>query len=690
MFGVAFTTSGMRAAPLAAVDDPPAQVVVTAKKTDAIGSAISASAGVVGGVELSQRPLLRAGELLEGVPGLIVTAHTGGGKANQYYLRGFNLDHGTDFAGFVEGVPVNLGTHAHGQGYMDLNGLIPELVSGIAYRKGPYYADVGDFAAAGSASIAYLARLREPFLTLEGGTDSYARVLFAGSTGLGPGILLYGVDGGYYDGPFRVAGRYRPLRALAKYTWGDDTQGGSVSAQFHRATWFGSDQLPQAAIDAGLPGGRFGTLDATAGGQTHRYTLAGEAHWSHGPVSTRVELYAFHYGLNLFSDFTYFIDQQNGDQIRQHDDRTVVGENISSSISGHYLGQSTTDMFGLQSRNDIIDTELDHTRTRAILGLMRRDQTLINTVGLWWTNTVIWSPTLRTTVGLRLDVDHFALDSNTSANSGETTVGRPEPKIGLVYTPTPKLDLYLQAGLSERSNDARGVFDRVPSYAGGLGPTMASRPLVRSEGAEVGARVRLIPGLTSTLAVWWLRSNSELFFAGDTGSDDDSDRPGQRYGIELNNIYAPASWLTIDADVAISRAYFTDHNIAVGDRIPEAINSSASAAVILHDIPRAGGFTASLRLRYFGPRDLVEDGSQRSAPVTLLNFRVGLDLSRRVSMALEILNLLGVAYNDAEYYSNYRLLGQPANPDSADGSYLGHTIHAGEPREIRVSTTVRL
>jgi hypothetical protein len=679
----------------AALDDADAgaptvqSVVVTGKKTDSLGTAISASAGVVGGVELSQRPILRQGELLEAVPGMIVTAHTGGGKANQYYLRGFNLDHGTDFATFVEGVPVNLGTHAHGQGYMDLNWLLPELVSGIAFRKGDYYADVGDFASAGSASISYVDKLPRNFITLEGGTDNYGRALVAGSAPLGPGTLLYAGEYIYYDGPFLVPGRYRRPNGLLKYSVGDERTGGSVTLQLYEAKWFGSDQLPEQAIEEGLPGGRYGSLDPTAGGATHRYNLDGEWHWSHDNVQNKVELYAFQYGLDLYSDFSYFIDQAQGDQIRQYDNRYVVGGAASTAITGHYLGQETTDVFGFQTRNDFITTELDHTQARVFLEDYRHDQTTIDEAALWWSNTVVWSPKLRTDLGLRLDLYHFDLDSNTPENSGSTTVGRPEPKAGITYTPVPQLDLYAQAGISERSNDVRGLFDRVPSYPGGGVPVQQTKPLARSEGAEAGARLRAVPGLTSTFAVWYLQSNSELFFSGDTGSDDDSDRPGQRYGVEFDNIYAPTRWLTIDADFAVSRAYFTDHDTAIGDRIPEAINSSISASAILHDIPGAQGLTASVRLRYFGPRDLIENGSQHSAPVTVVNARFGYDLTRHVSLGLEVLNVLNTAYNDAEYYDSYRLLGQPANPDSPDGSYLGHTIHAGEPREFRGSVTYR-
>lgn len=228
-----------------------------------------------------------------------------------------------------------------------------------------------------------------------------------------------------------------------------------------------------------------------------------------------------------------------------------------------------------------------------------------------------------------------------------------------------------------------------PSYRGGPVPNQKSKAIVRSEGVEVGLRFKAAHGLTSTVAVWYLQSNSEAFFSGDTGSNTDTDRPGQRYGVEWNNIYKPTPWLTIDADAAQSQAFFADHDKAVGDRIPEAIKTSVSASATIHDLNFAPGLTASLRLRYFAPRDLTQDGGQRSAPSTVVNGRVTYDVSRNLTVGLEALNLLDVKYNDAEYYDAFRLRGQPANPASADGSYQGHVIHAGEPREIRASLTVK-
>ena len=663
-------------------------VIVTAKRNDSIGTAVSASAGVVGGVELSQRPILRQGELLEAVPGMIVTAHTSGGKANQYYLRGFNLDHGTDFATSVDGVPVNMGSHAHGQGYMDLNWLIPELVAGITFRKGPYYADAGDFSAAGNASIAYLSKLPSNFVQAEVGTDAYERALAAGSGPLGPGQLLYAGEYIHYDGPSYVAGNYRRPNGLVKYTVGDEMIGGGLTLQGYDARWVASDQIPIRAIPL-IPGGRYGSVDPSSTGHTSRYSLAGEWHWGSGAVTSQVTAYAVKYGLNLYSDFSAFIDQDHGDQFRQYDNRTVVGGSARTTISGNYLGDGTQDTFGVQTRNDFISLELDHTQNRTLVGLERADQVRINSAALYWSNAIAWTPWLHSEAGLRLEAYRFHLDSNTAANSGETMVLRPSPKIGVTMTPRPDVDLYAQAGVGYRSNDARGIFDTVPSSPGGPEPSQRSKPLVRSEGAEVGARFRTVPGLTSTVAVWYLRSNSELFFAGDSGADEDSNRAGERYGIELNNIYNPWRWMTLDADASLSQAFFTTRDATVGNQIPEAIKSSASVAVILHDLSFAPGFTGSLRMRYFGPRNLIEDGSQKSAAVTVVNARIAYDLTPRVALGLEALNLFNAKYNDAEYYDASRLKGEPANPASDDGSYLSHVIHAGEPLEVRVSATLK-
>jgi len=234
---------------------------------------VSASAGTISGDDLQDLPVLRRGELLEAVPGMVVTQHSGDGKANQYFLRGFNLDHGTDFAFSVDGVPVNLPTHAHGQGYADLNFLIPELVAGIDFKKGPFYPEVGDFSGAGAADIRLVDALPEGIATLQGGQFGYARALVADSPRLGPGRLLYAIEYDHNNGPWQLPEHASRYNGLVRYSWdrGADTFAATASA-YWVPSWWATDQVPQRALDAGLP--RFGAIDTSDGGQTGRAGLS--------------------------------------------------------------------------------------------------------------------------------------------------------------------------------------------------------------------------------------------------------------------------------------------------------------------------------------------------------------------------------------------------------------------------------
>jgi hypothetical protein len=249
------------------------EVVVTAGELGSPAGTDSTSAGVVGQEQLENRPRQRTGELLEVVPGLIVTQHSGDGKANQYFLRGFDLDHGTDFATSVDGVPVNMPTHAHGQGYADLNFLIPELVEDLTYRKGPYYADAGDFAAAGAADIHLRRGLSPSLLTLEAGEYGYARALAAGSAPAGAGNLLIAAQARYQDGPWVLPEHYRAGAALVSYDVGDRDAGFTLESLLYGGRWRATDQIPQRAVQDGtIP--RFGYVDPTDGGVSHRYSVA--------------------------------------------------------------------------------------------------------------------------------------------------------------------------------------------------------------------------------------------------------------------------------------------------------------------------------------------------------------------------------------------------------------------------------
>src|SRR5688572_24085627 len=289
------------------------EIVVEARRIGLVGVARLASEGVVPGLQLEGRPALRAGEVLEVVPGLIVTQHSGDGKANQYFLRGFNLDHGTDFATRVDGVPVNMPTHAHGQGYTDINFVIPEIIEEVRYRKGTYFAEQGNFSAAGSADLIYRRTLPEPMVSLTIGEDNYYRGLFAGSTALGGGSLLAAVDYSSTDGSWDLPQDFRKLNGLVKYMRGDDERGFGITAGAYDGDWRSTDQVPLRAVRSGEIS-RFGYVDGTDGGDSHRYTVSVDAWSSQDGRGWSANAYAVDYGLDLFSNFTYALDQDNGDQ----------------------------------------------------------------------------------------------------------------------------------------------------------------------------------------------------------------------------------------------------------------------------------------------------------------------------------------------------------------------------------------
>jgi len=316
-----------------------------------IGIASAASQGAVTADQLDTRPLMRAAEVLEAVPGVIISQHSGEGKANQYYLRGFNLDHGTDFSTSVAGVPVNLPTHGHGHGYSDLNFLIPELVSGAQYSKGPYYADQGDFSTAGSATINYVNVLEAPILRVSGGQFGWARGLVAASPKLGPGTLLVAGELSHNDGPWQRPDDYQRVNGVVRYSQGNALNGFSLTALGYRGTWNATDQIPRRAVGAGLID-RFGTLDRTTGGVTHRASLVGDFQQSGQHHVTRASAFVFYYRLNLFSNFTYGLDNpEQGDQFEQLDDRLVSGVRLSQRRLQTIFGRTIEHGYGAQLRS---------------------------------------------------------------------------------------------------------------------------------------------------------------------------------------------------------------------------------------------------------------------------------------------------------------------------------------------------
>jgi len=524
-------------------------VVITAPRT--AGRADAASQGTVGGEALEHRPLARPADVLEAVPGMVVTQHSGGGKANQYFLRGFNLDHGTDFAVNVDGMPVNLPSHAHGQGYADLNFLIPELIDHIHYRKGPYYADQGDFSAAGAAHLHLRRSLPSAFSELTAGSYGYRRALVGGNRELGDANLLGALELGAANGPWEHAEGLRKLNAVARYAKGDDRNGLSVTAMAYTSRWNATDQIPARAVDSGQLG-RFGALDPSDGGESSRYSLSAQWSKSEGNAATRANVYLIRSRLELFSNFTFFLDDPvNGDQFEQVDRRTVAGGGLSRSWTSEASGRRVQQTLGLQLRNDDIpEVALYRTAARTRLSTVRDDAIVETSASLYYTNDTAWTSWLRSRAGLRGDRYRFHITGLDS-----TTAGLVNPKLGLVFGPWSRTEYFVNYGQGFHSNDAR----------------VRQTPLVRARGAELGVRATPLPGWQSSLALWRLELDSELVFAGNAGTTEASNA-SRREGIEWTNAVRISRQLTADADLTLARARFTG-----GQYIPGAPSSTLSA-----------------------------------------------------------------------------------------------------------------
>ncbi len=643
-----------------------------------VGIAGAASQGAVTSAQIDSRPMMRAGEVLETIPGLIVSQHSGEGKANQYYLRGFNLDHGTDFSTTVAGVPVNTPTGAHAHGYADVSFLIPELVSGVQFKKGPYFADEGDFSAAGAANINYLNRLERPIVRASAGGDGWGRLVGAASPRIGRGHLLGAIELNHNDGPWVRPDDYRKVNAVVRYSRGDNRNGASVTGMGYWADWDSTDQVAGRAVqDRLIP--RFGLLDSTDGGTANRQSVAGEFQRSAGPSSIRATGFVLRNRLNLFSNFTYFLDDpENGDQFEQAERRIATGGRVTYRRLGRFLDRHAESAAGVQLRRDWLSpVGLYRTAARRRLSTTREDEVGQTMAGAYAQSEIEWSRALRTTVGLRADVYQFSVRSDNALNSGTGMKTLISPKIGAILGPWSGTELYLNAGGGFHSNDARGATITVDPVSGA--PANRVTPLVRAKGAEVGLRTVRIRGLQSTLAVWYLGLDSELLFVGDAGTTE-AGRPSRRFGVEWTNYARPAPWLTLDADIAFSRARFVDRDPA-GVSIPGALDRVISAGATIE--PRQP-FFATLRVRHFGPRPLIEDATVRSAGTTLWNGEAGYRLSRNARIVMEGFNLFNARVSDIDYFYVSRLPGEPAA-----GIADVHT-HPALPRTLRVGLQLSL
>lgn len=569
----------------------------------------------------------------------------------------------------MAGVPVNQPTHAHGQGYADLNFVIPELVSGIRFNKGALAVEAGDFASAGAAEISYVNSLQAPILRVDGGGFGARRMLAAASPRLGAGTLLVAAERTRNDGPWVLGDDYDRVNGLLRYTRAAGANALSLTATASRADWRATDQIPQRAVAEGLLS-RFGYVDGSNGGRTDRAALVAELQRGASRSSTRVSAYAVRSGLNLFSNFTYFLDDPvNGDQFEQEDRRWVMGGDVTRRDLRRWRGYAVETLTGGQMRHDAIGAVgLFHTVARRRLTTTRLNRAAVTAAATFGQAEIAWTPRLRTTVGLRGDVYRFGVQGDGAAVRWS---GIASPKASLALTVARGTELYVNGGTGFHSNDARVV--TAQDDAGGPD---GLRPLTRSRSAEVGLRTLRIPRVQSTLAVWGLGMASELVFAGDAGTSEAA-RPSRRLGVEWSTYVTATPWLALDGDVSVSRARFTVDD-GSGTMIPGAAERVLAAGVTLS----ARHLTGSLRVRHMGARPLVEDGSVRSGASTLVSLDAGVRLSPRVRVVADVFNLVNRTVSDVDYFYESRLRHEPAGP-VADI----HT-HPAPPRSIRVSLQI--
>ncbi len=647
------------------------EVVVFGRSIQQVGVATTASEGLVGYDDIQLPPLLRVGELVEAVPGMVATQHSGTGKANQYFLRGFNLDHGTDFAARVDGVPINMRSHGHGQGYLDLNFMIPELVETTRYRKGPYHAASGDFASAGSVDFSMYRELPETLLRLTAGEFGYQRGLIAGSTTLGEGTLLGAIDVTHYEGPWELDENLEQNKAYFNYRFGVGELTANLGLQLYENTWDATDQIPRRAVDSGLIDA-FGFIDPDLGGDTSRYALtaglSGER-WQAGG-------YWLDYDLSLYSNFTYQLDNPDqGDEFEQRDSRQQWGLWLSGNQPLNIGSAASTLRWGTELRYDDIDeVGLYQTRSRERLSATRQDQVAEASISAWASIEMAVTERLRGVVGLRGDAYDWDVDALRAANSGDGNDSQLSPSLNLAYRLSDSLESYASWGRGFHSNDVRGATISTDPASGD--PTDTVDAIARSEGAELGIRWERGQRVNVNVVAFWLELDSELVYVGDAGTTEANDAT-QRTGVELSGFWQATDWLTLNAAYTRTDAKFKADQ-GGGRDIPGAVEDTFTLGA---NANWNNGLNINMRLRYLGDAPLEETGQVRSQSSWLLN--AGAAYRRGATeFRVDAFNLLDTGKNDIAYFYPSRLSGEPA------GGVEDVHFHPLEPRSIRASVTL--
>jgi TonB dependent receptor/TonB-dependent Receptor Plug Domain len=696
------------------------EITVTAERLGLLGTASTAGEGLVADQEIQLAPAYRPGQLLETVPGLIVTLHSGEGKANQFLLRGYNLDHGTDLATFVDDVPVNQPTHAHGQGYTDLNFMIPELADGITYTKGPYYAGVGDFGAVGSVHVSYRDTIPDQ-VSATIGTLGYQRIFTAGSAAFGPGNLLAALEAQHYDGAFVTPDDARKENAVLRYSQGDERNGYSVTGMYYHQIWTNTTDIPVRAITEDLVPDRFGSLDPTDGGHAQRASLAVNYRATLGDGQFSARGFFVDNQLHLFNDFTHFLfDPVHGDQEDQFENRRASGAGADYSVPLR-LGRVQSEFSaGVVARYDLLgvgrmpsEAEVPMPTGNDPASFYDDDQVYLFAAGAYIQDIIRWNSKWRSVLGLRddyqhgIDVDYLAALHETAGytNGGTAQQSLLQPKGSLIYTPSDSLEFYLSAGRGFHSADLRGV-NQDESVDLGLPHTQL---LSRQEGQEVGVRAAAGRNLTFTLGVYNLWQQSETIIDPDVGADT-AGPPSRRYGYEVNVTYQANRWLEFYGSYSGDHTHFTrpldDGTGHMGTLITDAPVATGNLALYVTNLgPLSGG----LNYRYLGSYPLSSGPCVNSAvlhdfpgvatscagaPTALgqvngrgfgeLNLDMHCALTSRWAAALGIYNLLNTRAAAAEFWYVDRLRNEIAAYPEGRADVHEHPL---EPIMARLTIT---
>ncbi len=648
------------------------EIVVYGRAEEQLGVATAASSGQVGDADIQLFPKLRVGELVESVPGMVATQHSGTGKANQYYLRGFNLDHGTDFSAHAQGVPVNLRTHGHGQGYLDLNFLIPEMVATTKFRKGPYHAAVGDFSSAGSVEFFFYDRLAEPVVSVTMGEDNYLRGLVAASAELGPGVLTGAFDVTRYDGPWQQPENLEQDKLQLRYAVPLGNAELLVDFQGYQARWDATDQIPSRAVHSGLID-ELGFIDPDLGGATDRYAIAAAVEFDEWAITA----YAVDYDFTLYSNFTYFLEFPSaGDEFEQRDRRRMYGLNLEGAHETEVRDRNATVRWGVQTRIDDIDQlGLYRTQARERRSAVRADSVAERSVGAYGEVEVQATDRLRTILGVRGDYYEWNVRTLLTENEGSNKDAIYSPKLSIAYRLSSAVEAYANWGRGFHSNDVRGTtISKDPVTAEPVDPVAA---LVGTQGAEIGVRVEQGKRFNAALVGFWLELDSELVFVGDAGGTE-ANAGSKRSGVEAAVFWHATNWLALDGNYTFTDAAYVERQDG-GKRIPGSVESTGSLGLSAV-LPM--GATVSARVRYLGPAPLVEDGSVWADESILVNAGVGYRLDS-LELRLDVFNVFNSNDHDISYFYASRLPGEPV-----EGVEDVH-FHPLEPRTVRASLVWR-